>query len=118
MENIIGEKTLALSKLLNLNAIEINQIKYNNDSEFEINDKHYFVLTYDEADDKWDSLLSTYLDEVIYSEIPYDLQCYFDEDRWINDARADGRGHMIASYDGIEHSVDVDDTIYYIYRCS
>ena len=28
----------------------------------------------------------------------------------------DGRGHIIASYDGEENEIDVDDTTYYIYR--
>ena len=29
---------------------------------------------------------------------------------------ADGRGNIIASYDGIENEVEIDDTTYYIYR--
>lgn len=28
----------------------------------------------------------------------------------------DGRGHIIASYDGIENEIEIDDTTYYIYR--
>ena len=28
----------------------------------------------------------------------------------------DGRGHIIASYDGIENEVEIEDTTYYIYR--
>ena len=39
-----------------------------------------------------------------------------DEEKWKNDARHDGRGHCLSSYDGHEHEVKVDGEWFYIYR--
>jgi len=41
---------------------------------------------------------------------------YFDEDAWKYDAKMDGRGHSLASYDGNENEETVNDETYYIYR--
>ncbi len=62
----------------------------------------YAVLTDEEADLAWDESLDNYLDECILSEVTGALAMYFDRDAWKRDARFDGRGHSLNSYDGNE----------------
>ena len=38
------------------------------------------------------------------------------EDAWKRDARMDGRGHSLSSYDGHENEETVEGTTFYIYR--
>lgn len=76
----------------------------------------YLILTDSEADDKWDNALEDYIDECIIPEIPEDYQIYFDREKWKRDARHDGRGHSIATYDGDEDEVEYNGETYYIYR--
>ena len=78
--------------------------------------EEYLVLTDDEADDMEDNNLDNYINECIMPEIPEHLQNYFDEVAWKRDARMDGRGHIISTYDGCEYEETVDGTTYYIYR--
>lgn len=74
----------------------------------------YLVLTDDEADDLWDEELERYIDDAM--EIPEHLERYFDREKFKADARHDGRGQSLASYDSEEHYVDVNGVTYYIYR--
>lgn len=75
------------------------------------NDGEYLVLTDDEADEKARDYSESYIDDCM--DIPDHLEVYFDRERFIEDAISiDGRGHIIASYDGCEHWFDE----YYIYR--
>lgn len=83
---------------------------------FEYGDKEYYVLTDSEADDVWESELDDYIYNVIMPELPGYLQNYFDEERWKQDARYDGRGHCIARYDGHENEETIGDETFYIYR--
>lgn len=76
----------------------------------------YLVLTDDEAEDRWDESMDIYIDECILPELPKHLHYYFDSEKWKKDARFDGRGHSLASYDGEEHEEEVNGTTYYIYR--
>lgn len=76
----------------------------------------YRVLTDDEADTAWDEYLDSYLDDCILSELKGPLAQYFDRDAWKRDARHDGRGHCLSSYDGEEHEIKVDGEWFYIYR--
>lgn len=83
------------------------------------NDAEYLVLTDDEADDRWDEELDNYIDNCM--EIPKAVMPYFDRESWKRDARMDGRGHAISSYDGRENRVDVEDAngdehTFYIFR--
>ena len=82
----------------------------------EYEEEDYMVLTDWEADDRWEESLDSYLEECIYPELTGNLKYYFDEDKWKQDARDDGRGHSLSSYDGNEHEEDVNGTTYYIYR--
>jgi hypothetical protein len=79
-------------------------------------DGDYLVLTDEEADERWEESLDSYLEECIYPELTGNLKCYFDEDKWKQDARYDGRGHSLSSYDGHEHEEKVGDETFYIYR--
>ena len=49
-----------------------------------------------------DEHLDSYIEECL--EIPEHLRFYFDEEKWKDDARMDGRGHSLSSYDGHEQS--------------
>lgn len=62
------------------------------DCELEAEGGTYLVLTDDEADDKWDESLNNYIEECVMPEIPDNLQNYFDDDAWKEDAKHDGRG--------------------------
>lgn len=83
-------------------------------------DGEYLVLTDDEADQKWDESLESYLDECVEGA---DSR-YFDREKWKEDAKIDGRGHSLSGYDGTEHEVTVefgdegeeDEETFYIFR--
>jgi hypothetical protein len=77
---------------------------------------NYLVLTNEEADDKWEESLDNYLEECIYPELQGNLKNYFDDEKWKDDARMDGRGHSLSSYDGNENEETVEGETFYIYR--
>lgn len=78
------------------------------------------VLTDSEADEKWDEALQSYLDDCVLPELPESQRTYFDEERWKEDAKVDGRGHSLNRHDGSEDEVTIDceegETTFYIYR--
>jgi len=82
----------------------------------------YLVLTDDEADEKWEESLDSYISEIIEPEIEKmelgDLSYYikFDEESWKSDAKMDGRGHRLSGYDGNENEEEIEGEIFYIYR--
>jgi hypothetical protein len=84
--------------------------------EYDENHSDYLVCSDDEADEKWEESLDHYLEECIYPELSGNLSNYFDDEAWKRDARHDGRGHSLSSYDGHENEENVNDTTYYIYR--
>lgn len=77
-------------------------------------DGEYLVVTDEEADRLWDEELDQYIDDCM--EIPERLRNYFDVSRWKADARIDGRGHALSSYDGSEHMVEIDGEQFFIFR--
>lgn len=86
-------------------------------------DVDYYILTDEEADQKWEESLDSYIEECITPELDKldslgNLQYYikFDEEMWKRDAKMDGRGHSLASYDGNENEETVEGTTFYIYR--
>ena len=93
---------------------ELDNIVEGHDNMFSYYNADYYVLTDSEADDMEDQLLDNYIDECL--EIPNGIRPYFDEEKWKSDARMDGRGHTISSYDGCEYEETVEGTTYYIYR--
>ena len=77
---------------------------------FEHGQDEYLVLTDEEANQRWDDYLESYIDDCL--EIPAHIVPYFDHEAWKRDARHDGRGHALSPYDGVEHSAQD----YYVYR--
>lgn len=84
------------------------------DNEFIFDDKEYLVLTDAEADKEQDEYFDHYIDDCL--DLPEHVRPYFDEVRWKEDAKFDGRGVALSGYDGIEHEEEVDGVNYYIYR--
>lgn len=93
----------------------ITKVEYN-DNEFEAEGGTYLVVTDSEADDLWDEELENYINDCILPEIPEAYQSYFDSESWKSDARMDGRGQALSSYDGNEEEETVNGVTYYIYR--
>lgn len=81
-----------------------------------IDDGDFEVMTDIEADDRWEEELDNYLEECIYPDFPENTRYYFDDEKWKQDARSDGRGHSISRYDGEENCEEVDRDTFYIYR--
>lgn len=95
----------------NCNIIDEIDGKY-----YDYGKREYMVLSDMEADDEWERNIEDYIDQVCMSQIPEHLQYYFDREKFIDDAKYEGRGHSLSSYDGYEHSEKVNGTDYYIYR--
>jgi len=68
----------------------------------EYKNSEYAIGTDDEAEYAWEESLDSYIDECILPEIPKFARFYFNEEKWKSDARHDGRGHSLSSYDGCE----------------
>ena len=70
--------------------------------------QEYAVGTEEEADEAWEQSLDFYIEDCIAPEIEKiqigSLSNYitFDVESWKRDARMDGRGHSLSSYDGNE----------------
>lgn len=79
-------------------------------------DNDYKVYTDNEADTAWEESLDNYIDECILSEIPKHYHIYFDDEKWKRDAKIDGRGHSLASYDGNEREQVVQGETFYLYK--
>ena len=110
-----NDKIKALAINLDCKPDEINEGEHD-DCLYYYQDQEYLVLTDDEADRRWDEYLDSYIDDVIFGEIPEPYQMYFDEEHWKQDARIDGRGHSLSFYDGGEDYETVNGEDYYIYR--
>lgn len=111
-------KIKALAKHLGCKQKEIQQSSYD-ENIFETGDyEEYLVVTDDEADQLWDEDLDHYIEEIIYPQFDSISLSdrYFDEETWKEDARQDGRGQSLSGYDGLEHSVEVGEDTFYIYR--
>lgn len=107
------DEIIALAIHLDLTAKKINEIGICNDI-YDYGNQTYFVGDDDAADSAWDEYLDSYIDDCL--EIPEQLRFYFDDEKWKNDAKIDGRGHSLSSYDGREYSEEVNGIDYYIYR--
>jgi hypothetical protein len=76
----------------------------------------YMAGTDEEMDELWDESLDNYLEECVLPELPEMARKYFDNEAWKRDARHDGRGHCLNSYDGTEEEQKINNTWYYAYR--
>ncbi len=111
-------KALALAQHLDCH---FSLVAHEYDHEYLVAGKTYAVVTDDEADELWDQDLDSYLEDCIYPELPDNARMYFDNKKWKEDARVNGRGHSLARYDGEEReeTVELDggyEETYYIYR--
>ncbi len=95
---------------------ELDSITNDYDNTYSYGNGEYLVLTDRESDEEEDRRLDNYLEECIYPELPENLRCYFDDEAWKRDAKMDGRGQIISTYDGYENEEVVNGTTYYIYR--
>ena len=64
----------------------------------------------------WEEDLENYIEECILCNLPEPYRYYFDNEKWKGDAKFDGRGHSLSSYDGCEYEQEIDGETYYIYR--
>ena len=80
---------------------------------FEAGGGEYLVLTEDERDTRWEDCLDSCLDDGC---IEGTNSPYFDREAWKRDARMDGAGHSLASYDGDEWEFTAGHEEFYIYR--
>ncbi len=78
--------------------------------------REYLVLDDNEADEAQEAELDNYLEEHVLPELQGSLATYFDGERWKEDAKQDGRGHILGRYDGEENVIEVDGDTFYIYR--
>jgi hypothetical protein len=92
------------------------------DNILEYEGAEYLVVNDETADELWEQSLDNYLEECISPEFTGNLSSYFDDEKWKRDARYDGRGHSLSSYDGNENYEDVTNDLtgqtetFYIYR--
>lgn len=86
----------------NVGADDISVSSYD-EKTFVVGSSEYLVCTEAEADELWEQSLDNYLEECVYPELPESMVNYFDDKAWKRDARFDGRGHCISSYDGSEY---------------
>lgn len=100
-EDTDEERCLALAKHLQCDFGDVEKVKWGDDT-FEAEGGEWVVVTEDKANDLWEASLDSYLEECIYPELEGHLAQYFDDDAWKRDARYDGRGHSLSSYDGAE----------------
>ena len=120
IENTDENKIKALASFLGCDEGDIskeNFDRYGVDV-FSVGREEYCVGTDDEADVAWLASLESYIEECIEPELNFDklgsLGDYvkFDREMWLRDAKMDGRGHSLSSYDGEENEQDG----FYIYR--
>ena len=109
----VEDEVYALCQELDVEPSEIEEERhtYYGLKVFSVGRAEYAVGTDEEADEAWDQALDSYLDDIgILDSIPENLRRYFDRDAWKNDARYDGRGHALSSYDG--HEIELEGDLY------
>jgi len=110
------QKASALAAHLECKISDIEHCSYDSNC-FEAEGGEYLVVTDAEADEIWEERLDSYLEECIYPDLPETMRFYFDDEAWKRDARFDGRGHAISSYDGNEYDAEsIDGETFYIFR--
>jgi len=111
----MNTKLYALRMHIGCQIEDITQSTYD-ESLFEAEGGEWLVLTDDEADQHQDERIEDYIDSCILPELNEQYSMYFDYEAFKSDARVDGRGHVIAHYDGCEHEVNLNGEWFFIYR--
>ena len=115
-QNQYSDQVLALAKFLGVDPEEITESRYDSNT-YQYGREEYLVVDDSKADELWDESLDSYLEECVLPDLPDFARRYFDREAWKEDARHDGRGHCLASYDGHEHEISISSMEYwYIYR--
>ena len=99
------EKAIALANHLGIAPDEVTPERYDcyGMPVYSADGGEYAIGTDDEADDALDQSLDSYIDDCgLLDSMPEHLVQYFDRESWKSDARYDGRGHWLSSYDGDE----------------
>ena len=89
---------------------------YSSENIYTIGNIEYLVVDDDEGDELWDEYLDNYIDDCVLHELPEQYQQYFDDEKFKQDCRFDGRAHSLATYDGSEDEYTIDDETFYFYR--
>ena len=116
-------KELAFAQWLisegNLDSLE----DFNNEWEIGYNENlytngniEYIVVDDDEGDVLWDEYLDNYIDDCVLDELPEQYRHYFDDEKFKQDCRIDGRAHSLSTYDGDENEYTVKSETFYFYR--
>lgn len=114
LDNGDGQDAKHLALIVELGAEMLDaEVSTYDDCLFINGREEYLVLTENERDVRWDDCLESYLDDFVKgADSPY-----FDRGMWKRDARMDGAGHALSSYNGSEYECrGGDGTWYYIYR--
>ena len=104
----VDEATIAVAMLEDVDALDIE--------DYIAAGQEYRVFDEEGADAAWEEELDNYLDECVYPGLTEFARLYFNWALWKHDARIDGRGHWLSSYDGIENLRVVNGTTYFLYR--
>ena len=112
------ERAIAFAVVYGLSyeeAQEIAEAEYQ-ENWYSIGAIEAMVLLDDEADEAVEDSLENYIEDCVLPEVPEWIVPYFDEEAWKRDARMDGRGHILAGYDGAEEEAQVAGTYYSVFR--
>jgi hypothetical protein len=109
------ELCAAIVRMFDLRENDLQDIEID-DTRVTVQGIEYLAGTDQEMDEEWDKSLDNYLDECILTEVPENVQRYFDTDKWKDDAKHDGRAHSLNRYDGNEESIEINGTLYFAYR--
>lgn len=110
------EKVIALCFEEEITLAEIDLITHEGGNRFSYGGREWLICTDEEADEEFNEQTERYIEECILSQIPENLQQYFDNGKFIADARWDGRGNALSSYDGHEKEQSVNGAMYFLYR--
>jgi hypothetical protein len=103
-------KIETLANFLKCDVAELSETSYS-ENIFEREDgSEYMVLTDSEADEAWNESLDNYIEECVLPELPEAYRYYFDYDAYKRDAKFDGRGDTLASYDSAEEEMKDNET--------
>jgi len=89
---------------------------YDDEKVYTNDDIEYIVVDDDEGDVLWDEYLDNYIEDCVLCELPEQYRRYFDDEKFKQDCRIDGRAHSLSTYDGDENEYTVDSETFYFYR--
>jgi hypothetical protein len=106
---------IAIAKLFDLSYESLLNVEINLPN-IKVEGVNYLFGTDDEMNRVWEKKLYDFIDHNILLEIPEPYRFYFDSEKWISDAKMDGRVHTLSSCDGNELVIEHNETYYYAYR--